>query len=284
MIDQHKSVGAYIFRSSVYIVCIVLGVLSLFPFFIMFINATRSTPQIQQQSFAFIPSTFIANNMRIITNSRMFDALLGFRNSLTVAGGTTICAIYFSSLTAFALTAYHWKLRQPFFTFIMAVMMIPGQIVTIGFYQMIWRMGLTNNFLPLILPAIASPTIVFFMRQYLLATFSMDIVNSARIDGAGEFRIFNFIILPMMKPALATQAIFVFVTSWNSLFMPMILLNKQEMYTMPIMVSLLRGDIYRTEYGAIYLGLSMSVIPLFILYFSLSKYIISGIQLGGVKE
>jgi len=282
--DLRKTPLSRIFRFFVYIFCITLGLMSIFPFFIMFINATRSTPEIQQQSFAFIPSTFIANNMRIINNSRMFDPLIGFRNSLIIATGTTVCAIYFSSLTAYGLTAYNWKLRQPFFTFIMAVMMIPGQIVTIGFYQMIWRVGLTNNFLPLILPAIASPTIVFFMRQYLLATFSMDIVNSARIDGAHEFRIFNQIILPMMKPALATQAIFVFVTSWNSLFLPMILINKQELYTMPIMVSLLRGDIYRTEFGAIYLGLSMSVIPLFILYFSLSRYIISGIQLGGVKE
>jgi len=283
MIDQRRTVGALLFRAFVYIFCIVLGVMSIFPFLIMFVNATRSTPQIQSQSLSLIPSTFIGTNLRAISKGA-FNTLVGFRNSLTVAGGTTICAIYFSSLTAFALTAYNWKLRQPFFTFIMAVMMIPGQLVAIGFYRMIWNVGLTNNFLPLILPAIASPAIVFFMRQYLLATFSMDIVNSARIDGAGEFRIFNQIILPMMKPALATQAIFVFVTSWNSLFMPSVLLNKTDLYTMPMMVNLLRGDIYRTEYGAIYLGLSLSIIPLFILYFTLSRYIIAGIQLGGVKE
>jgi multiple sugar transport system permease protein len=281
---KQRSVGARIFKAFAYIVCIVLGVMSIFPFIIMFFNATRSTPEIQQQALPFLPSSFIGNNMRVIINSRSFDPLLGLRNSMIVSSGTVFSAIYFSSLTAFALTAYNWKLRQPFFTFILAVMMIPGQIVTIGFYQMVWRAGFTNNFLPLILPAIASPTIVFFMRQYLLATFSMDIVNSARIDGAGEFRIFNQIILPMMKPALATQAIFVFVSSWNSLFMPMVLLTNSDMYTMPIMVSLLRGDIYRTEFGAIYLGLSMSVLPLFVIYFALSKYIIAGIQLGGVKE
>jgi len=203
---------------------------------------------------------------------------------MIISSGTTVIAIYFSSLTAFALTAYSWKLRQPFFTFILAVMMIPGQIVTIGFYQMIWRLGFTNNFLPLILPAIASPTIVFFMRQYLIATFSPDIVNSARVDGAGEFRIFNSIILPMMKPALATQAIFIFVTSWNTLFLPMVILTRQDLFTMPLMVSLLTADLYRVEFGAIYLALSISVLPLFAIYFALSKYIIAGIQLGGVKE
>jgi len=279
-----KTAGSYLLKTIIYIVCIVLAVLSLFPFFIMFFNATRSTPEIQQQAVPLLPSVFLNDNMRIIAATRTFDPWIGLRNSLIVATGTMFCAIYFSSLTAFALTAYHWKMRQPFFTFILAVMMIPTQIVTIGFYQMVWRLGYINNFLPLILPAIASPAIVFFMRQYLLATFSMDIVNAARIDGAGEFRIFNQIILPMMKPALATQAIFVFVTSWNNLFMPMVLLTKTEMFTMPIMVSLLRGDIYRTEFGAIYLGLSMSVIPIFILYFALSRYIIAGVQLGGVKE
>jgi multiple sugar transport system permease protein len=109
-------------------------------------------------------------------------------------------------------------------------------------------------------------------------------VSAGRIDGAGEFYIFNRIILPIMKPAIATQAIFVFVTNWNSFFMPLILLTDSSKYTMPIMVSLLRGDIYRTEFGAIYLGLSMSVLPLFIVYFSLSRYIIAGVALGGVKE
>ena len=281
---EQKSISSRLFRVFVYIFLVILAVLSLFPFVVMFVNSTRSTPEIFQRAVSVIPSAFLNDNMRIIAASRMFDPLVGFRNSMIIATGTTFCAIYFSSLTAFALTAYHWRLRQPFFTFIMAVMMIPGQIVTIGFYTMVWQLGYTNNFLPLILPAIAAPGIVFFMRQYLLATFSIDIVNSARIDGAGEFRIFNQIILPMMKPALATQAIFIFVSSWNSLFMPMILLTRSELYTMPIMVSLLRGDIYRTEFGAIYLGLSMSVLPLFVIYFTLSKYIITGIQLGGVKE
>jgi len=280
---EQRTVASQIIKTFIYVVCIVLGVMSIFPFIIMFVNATRSTPQIQQQSLSLIPSVHFNDNLSILSYGA-FEPWIGFRNSLIIAGGTTIGAIYFSSLTAFAITAYHWRLRQPFFTFILAVMMVPTQVVTIGFYQMIWRLGYTNNYLPLIFPAIASPAIVFFMRQYLVATFSPDIVNSARIDGAKEFRIFNSIMLPMMKPALATQAIFVFVTSWNNLFLPMVLLTRSELYTMPLMVSLLRGDIYRTEYGSIYLALSLSVLPLFVIYFALSKYIISGIQLGGVKE
>ena len=279
-----KTILARTVKLFIYLLLIILAAMSIFPFLIMLINATRSTPQIQQQAVSLIPSTFLFSNMQIISDRGAFDALLGFRNSIIIAGGTTIMSIYFSSLTAFALVAYDWKMRQGFFTFIMAVMMIPGLVGAIGYAQLVWRFDMTNNFLPLILPAIAAPTIVFFMRQYLIATFSLDIVNSGRIDGANEFRIFNQIVLPMMKPAIATQAIFVFVASWNTLFLPRLLLINTDMFTMPLMVGLLNADIYRTEFGAIYLALAMSILPLFALYFALSRYIIAGVQLGGVKE
>ena len=278
-----KTVRSRIFRCCVYTICIVLALISLYPFFIMFLNATRSTSEIWQNPIPWLPSTYIFDNFRIIRDIGTFDALLGFRNSFIVAGGTTIVSIYVSSLTAFALTAYNWKMRQPFFTFIMAVMMVPAQILAIGYFTMVWRLDLVNNFLPLILPAMASPIVVFFMRQYLLATFQIDIVNSARIDGAREFRIFNQIVLPMMKPAIATQAIFIFVASWNALFLPRILLTDRDMFTMPLMVSLLQGNIYDTEFGVVYLGLTLSILPIFLVYFLLARYIIAGIQLGAVK-
>ncbi|MCL2801249.1 MAG: carbohydrate ABC transporter permease [Treponema sp.] len=272
-----------IFKVVVYASCVVLGFLSIFPFFVMFINATRNTYEIQQASISFIPSVHFFGNLNVFAG-KSFNPLVGLMNSMIISVSTTICATYFSSLTAYGLVAYSWKLRQAFFTFILIVIMIPAQVVNIGFYQFMFQLGITNNFLPLILPAIASPAIVFFMRQYLMATLSLDIVDSARIDGAREFYTFNRIILPMMKPAIATQAIFVFVGSWNNFFLPLIFLTDNSLYTMPIMVSLLRGDIYRTELGAVYLGLALSVLPLFIVYFSLSKYIIAGVQLGGVKE
>ncbi len=267
----------------VYIICIVLGVLSILPFWIMIANATRSTYQIQQHAISLIPSTHLAENLKVLTG-KTFNPLTGFMNSLIVSSGATVCSIYFSTLTAYALVAYIWKMRQPFFTMILAVMMIPTQVISIGFYQFMYRIHMTNNLLALILPAIAAPMTVFFMRQYMLPSLNLDIVASARIDGAGEFRTFNSIVLPIMKPAMATQAIFTYVTSWNSLFLPMILLTKKENYTMPIMVSLLKGDIYKTEYGAVYLALTMSVLPLFVVYFLLSKYIIAGVALGSVKE
>ncbi len=271
------------FKIVIYIVCIFLAVLSIFPFWIMFMNATRGTYEIQQHAISLLPSKYLMSNLQVLLG-KSFNPVKGFLNSMIISSGATVCAVYFSSLTAYALTVYDWRLRQPFFTFIMAVMMIPAQITSIGFYQFMYRIHMTNNFLPLILPAIAAPATVFFMRQYLLATLSLDIVNSSRIDGAGEFHTFNRIILPIMKPAIATQAIFSFVASWNNLFMPLILLTDNDKYTMPIMVSLLRGDIYKTEFGSVYLGLSLTVLPLFVIYFLLSKYIIAGVALGSVKE
>lgn len=269
-------------RTIVYIVCIFLALLSIMPFWVMFVNATRSTPEIQA-GISLLPSSHIMTNLEVLLN-KSFDPVKGFINSFIISGGSTILAIYFSSLTAYALVAYNWRMRNAFFTFIMAVMLIPTQASAIGFYKFMYQLEWTNSFLPLILPAIASPAVVFFMRQYLLGTLSIEMVEASRIDGAGEFYTFNRNVLPIMLPAMAVQAIFVFVGSWNNLFMPLILLTQKENYTLPIMVSLLRGDIYRTEFGSIYLGLSMTLLPLIIVYFLLARYIIAGVALGGVKE
>ncbi len=281
---KHKTdLSNYTMKTVIYVVCILLSLLSIMPFWIMLMNATRSTFEIQQSAISLIPSTKLMDNFAILLG-KTFDPWKGFINSFTISAGATVATVYFSAITAYALVAYDWRMRKPFFTFIVAVLMLPAQVSGIGFYQFMYRLQWTNSFLPLILPAIAAPATVFFMRQYLLATLQMDIVNSARIDGAGEFYTFNTIILPIVKPAIATQAIFSFVASWNNLFMPLILLTDNKKYTMPIMVSLLRGDIYRTEYGSIYLGLSLTILPLFVVYFLLSKYIIAGVALGSIKE
>ena len=274
--------GSLILKVIIYVVCVFLAILSIAPFYIMVINATRSTVQIQQHAISLLPSKYMMKNIAILLG-KSFNPANGFVNSLIISTGATFCAVYFSNMTAYGLVVYNWRFRRPFFSFIMAIMMIPAQITMIGFYQMVYRIHMTNNFLMLILPAIASPSMVFFMRQYMLPSLSMEIIQAARIDGAGEFYIFNRIAMPIMKPAIATQAIFCFVSSWNNLFTPLVLLTDQKKYTMPIMVSLLRGDIYKTEYGSVYMGLALTVLPLIVVYLILSRYIISGVALGGVK-
>ena len=283
-IHIRRTPGQKIVRVIAYILCIFLACLSLFPFIIMVVNATRDTPSIQSSPISFLFGSNLKRNFEILTSKDMFSPWTGLKNSLIISVAATVLTVYFSTLTAYALVAYEWKLKGPFFAAILAVMMIPATVTSIGFYQFMYRIKWTNNLLPLILPAIAAPGTVFFMRQFMIPALPMEIVQSARVDGASEFRTFNQIVLPIMKPAMATQAIFAFVASWNNLFIPQILLTKKEVYTMPLMVSLLNGDIYKVEYGAIYLGILLTVLPIFVIYFSLSKYIIAGVALGGVKE
>ncbi len=278
---EHRD-GSPVIRTIIYIVCIFLAILSLFPFVIMIVNSTRSTFEIQQHAVSLIPSTFLKSNWEQFTG-KSFNPMTGFINSVIVAVGATACTVYFSTLTAYALVAYQWKLRQPFFTFILCVMMIPATVTTIGFYQFMYRIGMTNNFLALILPAIYAPAAVFFMRQFMLASLPLELLDSARIDGSREFHTFNRIAMPIMKPAMATQGIFSFVGTWNSLFIPSVILTDVNKFTMPLMVSLLKGDIYKREFGAIYLGLTLSVLPLFVLYLALSKYNMAGVAQDSVK-
>lgn len=279
---MRKSKGAIASKVIIFIICVILALISIMPFWIMIVNSTRSTTEIQQHAVSLIPSGYFLNNLKVLLG-KSFDPLVGVMNSLIISIGATVLALYFSTMTAYGLVVYEWKFKNAFFSFIMMIMMIPAQIVLIGFYQMVYKIHMTNHLIMLILPAIASPSMVFFMRQYMKPALSLEIVQAARIDGAGEFFIFNRIALPIMKPAIATQAIFSFVTSWNNLFTPLVLLTDQKKYTLPIMVSLLRGDIYKTEYGAVYLGLTLTALPLIIVYLLLSKYIIAGVALGSVK-
>lgn len=269
-------------RTFVYFLCIFLCIMSLFPFYVMIINSTRDTYSIQQ-GMSLLPGSNLAYNWSKIDGLN-FDPLLGMRNSAIIAFGSTILSVYFSSLCAYGLVTYQFKGKKFLFSFILAIMMIPSQVTVVGFFVYMYRIGWTNSFLPLILPGIAAPATVFFMRQYLLANFQVSLVEASRIDGAGEFRSFNKIVLPIMMPAMATMGIFSVIGSWNNYITPLMLLSDKSMATLPMMVRTLRGDIYKVEYGSLYLGLTLSALPLLVVYFSLSKFIIRGVALGGVKE
>jgi multiple sugar transport system permease protein len=146
------------------------------------------------------------------------------------------------------------------------------------------RLGLTDNYLSLILPAIASAGTVFFAKQYLDSVVIEDLIDAARIDGAGELKIFHQIMMPLAAPGAFTMAIFAFVASWNNFFAPFILISSLDKYTLPMLVQTLQGDVYRTEYGAIYLGLAITIVPIIVIYAFFSRYIVSGIAMGSVKE
>ena len=265
-----------------YVFSIILFILSIIPFWILAVNATRSTAQIQQ-GFSMIPSNFLGENFEILTGQG-FSFIQGFSNSLFISTAVTFMVLYFSALTAYGLIIYEFKGKKLIYAVIAFVLMVPAQLSLIGFYRMMLNVGLTDSFIPLIIPGIASPVTVFFLRQYLMSSFPKELVQAARIDGASEIGIFHKIALPLMKPGLATMGIFTFVGSWNNLIMPLMLINTESKYTLPMMVQLLKADIYQTEYGSIYLGIAMSILPLFLVYLVFSKFIIAGVALGGVKE
>lgn len=269
-------------KGLIYIFLIILTFITIVPIYLLLINSTRSTDQILQ-GISFIPSTYFIHNWHILTN-RGFDIWRGFFNSMFIAFSATALTVYFSALTAYGIKIYNFKGKKFLSSFMMLVIMIPPQLGVIGFYQYMSKLHLTDNYLPLILPAIASPVTVFFIMQYIESAMSIELVEAARIDGAGEFRIFNFIALPVISPALFSMAIFAFVAVWNNFITPFIFISSTDKYTLPMLVQLLRTDIYRTEYGGIYLGIAVSIIPVLIVYSIFAKRIISGISLGGVKE
>lgn len=277
-----RVVAASIFRNAV---CIFLSFLSLIPFWIMVANATRASVDIQQ-AFSLIPSThFFENFQKLVYQCNANVPLYRYMvNSFIIAGFSTVLCVYFSTATAYGVSVYKFKGCQFAWAFIMAIMMIPVQVSSIGFFRFMYSLGLSNNYLPLIIPVIASPSTVFFMRQYMQSALPLEIIDAARIDGSGEMRTFNTIAVPLMKPAVATQAIFAFIASWNNFYTPSMLLSSQKLYTLPMFVQLMRGERFRTDYGIIYAGLIVTILPIFIVYFCLSKYIIAGVALGGVKE
>ena len=274
--------GKKIFRT---IICIILCFLSIFPFYVMIVNATLPSSRIQQ-GLAFIPGTeFVKNFTGMISETKGGVGLWkAMGNSLLVTVPATILQVYCATLTAYGITVYNFKAKNIAWSFIMAIMMIPAQVSIIGFMAFMKQIGLYGSYITLIVPAAAAPSTVYFMKQYMQGALSVEIIEAARIDGSGEFSTFNRIALPLMKPAMATQAIFAFIASWNNLYTPTMMITKIKKYTLPMFVQGLKSDAIRVNYGYVYVGLTLTVLPLLIVYFILSKYIIAGVALGGVKE
>ena len=267
----------------IYIVLVLLTCLCLFPFFMPMINATRSHTEIQK-GFTFLPGGAIFMNLRNVFHNENLPVLRGTLNSLVIAGGSAALAVYFSSLTAYGLHAYDFRGKKQAFSFILLVMLVPSQVSALGFLREMLALGLRDSFLPLILPAVASPTVVFFMKQYMASAVPLELVSAARIDGANEFYAFNRVIIPIMKPAFAVQGIFAFVASWNNYFMPSLLLDSKMKKTLPILIAQLRSaDFLKYDLGQVYMLITIAILPTVIVYLLLSKNIVGGIALGGIK-
>lgn len=280
-----KGMGIHVRRVIAYIVLGIITFLCLFWFVLLFINTTRSNGELTK-GFTLLPGKYLIKNLKgMFAGSLSLSPWRGMLNSLIVAVGTSALCVYFSTMTAYAIHAYNFKAKNFMFTFILMVMTIPTQVSALGFVQMIDKMGLMDSYIPLIVPAIASPVTFFYMKQYMESTLSLSLVEAARIDGSGEFRTFNRIVLPLMKPAVAVQTIFSFVTSWNNYFTPALVLQSDKKKTLPILLALLRSkDWSNLDMGQVYAMIAFSIFPVIVIYIFLSKFIVQGVALGGVKE
>ena len=282
--DERKSsgIGIHARRVLAYIVLIFISILCVFWFYVLFVNATRSHAQIQL-GFSALPSGEFMNNWVHLMHSSQ-PVWNGLFNSVIVAAFSAILTTYFSCMTAYAIHVYNFKLKNVMFTFILMIMMIPTQVTALGFYRLMMDWNLMDSFIPLIIPAIAAPVVFFYMKQYMDSSLPLEIVEASRIDGAGEFKTFNMMILPIMKPAIAVQAIFAFVQSWNNYFIPSLLLTENKKKTLPILIAQLRSaDFLKKDMGQVYMMIAFSIFPVIVVYLLLSKHIVQGVALGSVK-
>ena len=258
--------------------------LCLFFFVLLIVNSSKSNFQLQNAHFSMLPGGHFIENLKEAWTDASIDVPRGMLNSFIVASLSCLLTTYFSALTAYGIHAYNFKLKKLIYTFILGIMMIPPQVSAVGFIQIAYEHHLTNKLFMLILPSIAAPTVFFYMKQYLEATLPMELVEAARIDGSSEFAIFNRIVLPIMKPAVAVQMIFSFVASWNNYFMPSLLLTDAKLKTVPIMMFQLRSaDYSKFNLGKMYMFILLAILPVMVVYIFLSKSIIKGVTAGSVK-
>ena len=272
--NNNKKDSIHIRRAVAYVVLTLISILCLFWFYVLFVNATKTHAEIQK-GFSIIPGKNLLVNWNHVIHGTQ-PIISGMINSIIIST--------LSAMTAYAIHVYDFKLKKFIFAFILAVMMIPGQVTALGFIKLMDNMHLMDTFIPLIVPTIAAPVTFYYMKQYMESTLPLAIIEAARIDGSGEFHTFNNIVLPIMKPAIAVQAIFTFVSSWNNYFVPALVLKKDSVKTLPILIAQLRSaDWLKFDMGQVYVTIAFSIFPVIVVYIFLSKYIVQGIALGAVK-
>lgn len=270
-------------RILAYIVLFLISFFCLIWFYILFINASRSMGELQS-GFSAIPSTHLLENLMELQSGTL-PIWSGLMNSLIVSTLSAALSVYFSTMTAYAIHAYEFKLKRFIYPFILMIMMIPTQVTALGFVQLVSKLNLEDSFIPLVVPTIAAPITFFYMKQYMESSLPLSLIEAARIDGSGEFNTFNMIVLPLMKPAIAVQAIFTFVSSWNNYFIPALILHKDSKKTLPILIAQLRSaDWLKFDMGQVYAMIAFSIFPVIIVYLFLSKHIVQGVAVGSIKE
>ncbi len=259
---------------------LVLTALVLLPVVIIVLTAFKPTAEINQYPPTLLPGAWTLDNFVRIFSDLPFARL--FANSLVFAGGVTVFALIFDSLAAYALARLDFRGSKVLLIAIVASLMIPFQATLIPVYQLVAQLGWVNTFAGLIVPRAADAFGIFFLRQFFVS-LPRDLDNAARIDGAGEFRIFRSIILPNAVPALMTLAIFTFVNNWNDLLWPLVFTTTPEMGTITSGLTLLTGPSGIIPYGTMMAGSLIAVLPLAVIFLIMQRRFIESVASTGLK-
>lgn len=263
-----------------YLLLIVVCIISLYPFYWMFIGSTLTSSEIFQFPPRLLPgSSFWDNITNLVTSTPIFS---GLKNSLITTVGFTVLNVYFCSLAGYAFAKFEFKGKNILFYLITITMMLPQQVTLIPLFKTFTSLNLQNNPLAVIFPALANAFGVFFMRQNMMS-IPMEMIEAARVDGANEFKIFNRIILPTLKPAIASLALLNFINQWGNYLWPLIILQDTDAQTLPVMLSMLIAPGQVIEYGQVLAGTIIGVLPILIIFIFCQKYFVAGIYGGSVK-
>jgi len=266
-------------RLLIYALLLLLLLLSVVPFYLVIINSTHSSFDIVTK-LNLLPGKALRDNYATMQSN--VNIWRGFLNSLVIAVSHTLLSAYFGAFCAFGFAKYNFKGKRFLFGIVLASMMIPSQVTIIGFYRLNLKLHMLNSYWPFILPGIANATTVFFMRGIISQSIPDSILEAARLEGCSEPGIFNRIVLPCVMPGVVTMSIFNFVASWNNYMGPLIVMSDNDMYTMPVMIAMIKG-LYLSNYGAMYLAIAISVVPIIIVFCFFSRYIINGLTAGSDK-
>lgn len=261
-----------------YTLLIIWALLSLMPLYWMISISLMNVVTLLRMPPTLFPDPFLLTNYtRLLKGSMLPRWLL---NSAIIATTNTGISLFVSSFYGYIFAKKQFPGRDVLFWILISTLMIPFQVVVIPIFLMFRRFGMINTYWALIIPGLVSAYGVFLMRQFL-KTLPTELIEAAKIDGASEFGIYWRIVLPLAKPGLAVLGIFTFVGSWNDFFWPLVVLNKPQMYTLPVGLPTLQGQ--WTDYGLLMAGSTLAALPTIVVFLAFQRYFLQGITVGAVK-
>ncbi|VBB09858.1 Hypothetical protein LUCI_5156 [Lucifera butyrica] len=263
-----------------YLLLITSLIISLYPFYWLFIAATLKDSAIFQLPPHLLPSGNFSENLSQLQEKGPVWQTFG--NSLFVSGMFTLCTVYLSALTGYTFAKFNFKYKEGLFFLVLVTMMLPQQVIMIPLFKMMTAIGWQNELKAVIIPALANSFGVFFMRQNMMQV-PAELLEAARVDGCHELRIFHQIVLPTVYPALAALAILSFMQQWGNFMWPLIILQDQSKMTLPIFLSMLVQPGQVIQYGQIMAGAAVGILPILLIFLFFQKYFVSGIYGGAVK-